>query len=130
MKCTCIQGNKQGLAALQDWKHINCIRPSCRDYVKDPIVQRLLHPVSKSSFGGPVEVDSDEDEESDSDLPPARSTFESMLAKLDTGDDDDRASRVSEDARIVEGLSGGTITFLFERKSNDGEKEAVDVGDD
>ncbi|KAH0589307.1 hypothetical protein H2248_005069 [Termitomyces sp. 'cryptogamus'] len=38
-----LQKKKAGLAALGEWKHINCLRPSTQDVIHDDALRKLIH---------------------------------------------------------------------------------------
>ncbi|KAG8908022.1 helicase [Tulasnella sp. 403] len=91
---------KTGLASLQDWVHVNCLEDSPQEYIQDTLLQRLLHSPGKDVKQR--QEDSDED------------VF-----------DEDVDVNTSSKSRAVDvhRLPGGTMTFLFEKKS----KNALDV---
>ncbi|KAG8980418.1 helicase [Tulasnella sp. 425] len=75
-----------GLAALQEWAHINCLRQSAKDFIKDNLLHRFL----AAGNGGNDHDDLLENSASN----PAPGPF-------------------NNDAH---GLPGGTVTFVFEKK--------------
>ncbi|KAG8956424.1 helicase [Tulasnella sp. 408] len=75
-----------GLAVLQEWTHINCLRSSAKNYIKDGLLQQLL-PAGQS----------------------VNDTVGAFSNSL-------RISSPSPSNNDAHGLPGGTITFVFEKK--------------
>ncbi|KAF9071019.1 SNF2 family N-terminal domain-containing protein [Rhodocollybia butyracea] len=83
---------KSSLAALEEWKHINCLKPSAVEDVKDELLRNMLYvkPKEESSYL-------------------AKTKTEQILAAIDL---DNLAEREGTTPRTV---PGGTVSFLFER---------------
>ncbi|KAJ7782862.1 P-loop containing nucleoside triphosphate hydrolase protein [Mycena metata] len=82
---------RAGLAALGQWKHINCLLPTARDDIQDHILRKLVFlPESekKASSG---------------------KSQSQLLAALDAA--------VAMAERTVSDLPGGSVSFLFEKSS-------------
>ncbi|KAG8963766.1 helicase [Tulasnella sp. 419] len=85
-----------GLAALKDWKHINCLDPSAAEKLHDSVLRGLL-PIQSSSAEDSCLEDADDD-------------LDSQIGVGRKGGSKRHSSR-------LDSLSGGTLTFLFEKKS-------------
>lgn len=82
---------RAGLAALGQWKHINCLLPTARDDIQDHILRKLVflpEPEKKASSSKPQSQ---------------------LLAALDAA--------VAMAALTVSDLPGGSVSFLFEKSS-------------
>ncbi|KAG8843774.1 helicase [Tulasnella sp. 330] len=100
-----IRKKKRGdLAALEEWSHVNCLQSSAQEYIKDAMLQKLLHhPISTSAETDENIIDNSSEVEVNSDL--GDPTQQKRKSTKDLGEDD------------MENLPGGTVTFVFERKS-------------
>ncbi|KAK0193509.1 SNF2 family N-terminal domain-containing protein [Armillaria mellea] len=81
------QKKKEGLAALGEWKHINCISDNHKD-IQDDILREIMHvPEPKSRKD-------------------SQSRAQRLIAQLDT-----------IGANGIRGVPGGTISFLFQKST-------------
>jgi DNA repair and recombination protein RAD54B len=103
-----LKKKKAELAALGEWTHINCLRPTARDDIHDDILRKLVYV---------PETDSNNDRAT----APQPSRLHSLLSAIDI----DNISSMDTDLPIisVRDTPGGTISFLFER----GSKTALDT---
>jgi DNA repair and recombination protein RAD54B len=102
---------KEQLAALGEWTHINCLRPSSREQIKDDVLRQLIHTPKKNSLGSSVSGEQESQKFS------ALSTID--LDMVTAWDDENRVWGVRE-------VPGGTISFLFEKESTDPSSEEAD----
>ncbi|RDB25350.1 DNA repair and recombination protein RAD54B [Hypsizygus marmoreus] len=105
-----LQKKKAGLAALGEWKHINCLRISARDDIQDDILRKLV------DFGEP---------EAKSDTPQQRkSQIDALLSAIDL-------ENVENMTRVltVREVPGGTVSFLFQKSSTAALELPDDAGD-
>ncbi|KAF8070293.1 P-loop containing nucleoside triphosphate hydrolase protein [Lyophyllum atratum] len=93
-----LQKKKDGLAALGEWKHINCLRPSTRDDIQDDILRKL--------------IDFHKTPAKDSILPSPKSRLDRLLSAVDL-------QNVTAASRVltVHDVPGGTISYLFQKSS-------------
>lgn len=89
-----LQKQKAGLAALGEWKHINCLRPSTRDDIQDDILRKLF----------------------DSPKPTKGQEPKTKLQVLLSGIDLENIAAMDEILSLND-VPGGTISFLFEKSS-------------
>lgn len=90
-----LERKREALAALGEWKHINCLRISSRDDIKDDLLRRLVH-------GGKEEMLQE----------CSQSRHESVLNISDI-------EQAATDTILDMGeLPGGSISFLFEKSTN------------
>ncbi|KXN90194.1 DNA repair and recombination protein RAD54B [Leucoagaricus sp. SymC.cos] len=95
-----LEKKKAGLAALEEWKHVNCLATTVRPNIRDDILCQLL------PGGGDEELPSSQNE--------------SLLSAINL----DRVCAAMK-VKPVSEVPGGTITFVFEKtveKSVDGEE--------
>jgi DNA repair and recombination protein RAD54B len=85
-----LQKKKEGLAALSEWKHLNCLRPFVQDSIHDDILRRVCTP-------------------SRADAP--RNRAKDILSMIDLD------AIEAMETPLIEDIPGGTITFLFEKCS-------------
>jgi DNA repair and recombination protein RAD54B len=95
MKFQYLQKKKAGLAALGEWTHINCLRPSVGTHIQDDILRKI---VSISTNGISSEA--------------GNTQLETILSAVDI-----EAIRAMDKQRSVRDVPGGTISFLFEKCS-------------
>jgi len=89
-----LQKKKAGLAALGEWKHINCLKSSTNEYIRDDILMKLA--------GQNIEVN------------------DSLKSGLLSGIDEDAqpmATQFMDNSQPIRDFPGGTISFLFEKCS-------------
>ncbi|KAI0093328.1 SNF2 family N-terminal domain-containing protein [Irpex rosettiformis] len=103
-----LKQKKAQLAALGQWKHINCLRRKAREQIRDEILQKLV-------YVPPDEEESDEDEDGGP---------SSLLDALDL----DRVLKETRPALAVDGVPGGSVSFLFERTSETQLEDAGEAG--
>jgi DNA repair and recombination protein RAD54B len=96
-----LQKKKAGLAALGEWTHINCLRPSIGTHIQDDILRKI---VSISTNGNSSKA--------------SNTQLETIFSAVDIGEMDKQ--------RSVRDVPGGTISFLFEKCS----KTVLDNSDD
>jgi DNA repair and recombination protein RAD54B len=101
-----LQKKKAGLAALGEWTHINCLRPSVGSHIQDDILRKI---VSISTNGISSEA--------------GDTQLESILSESAV---DIEAIRAMDKQRSIRDVPGGTISFLFEKCS----KTVLDNSDD
>lgn len=87
---------KAGLAALGEWKHINCLRSTARGDVQDDILRKLLHTCATAEDAQPSVPD--------------RPLLDCPLPVADL-------EKVASTVWTVRDVPGGTVSFLFERSS-------------
>ena len=100
----CLQKKKAGLAALGEWTHINCLRPSIGTHIQDDILRKivLISANGSSSKAGNTQLGT-------------------ILSAVHI-----EAIRAMDKQRAVCDVPGGTISFLFEKCS----KTVLDNSDD
>ncbi|KAJ3554226.1 hypothetical protein NM688_g3215 [Phlebia brevispora] len=91
-----LRQKKLQLAALGQWTHINCLRPSVRDDIQDVILRKLVYvpdsAKAKQDTAG-------------------KSRLENLLDAVDL----DNVLQATAPPLPVEALPGGSVSFLFER---------------
>jgi DNA repair and recombination protein RAD54B len=85
-----LQKKREGLAALSEWKHLNCLKPLVRDSIHDDILRKVCGPTGEDA---------------------ARDQAKGLLPLIDL-----EAIQAMEVPHI-EDVPGGVITFLFEKCS-------------
>jgi DNA repair and recombination protein RAD54B len=110
---------KSGLASLGQWRHIDGLRPTARENVRDAVLRKLLH-VPKPA----------QDKRAT-----ARTNSTSLLDAIDLDSVLAMDGEVDSSAVDVRSLSGGTISFLFEKGTEvaiepESDDEPDDEGDD
>jgi len=85
-----LQKKKEGLAALSEWKHLNCLKPFVQDSIHDDILRRVCMPLRPDAPGNRAA---------------------DILSMIDL----DAIEAVGTPP--IEAIPGGTITFLFEKCS-------------
>jgi DNA repair and recombination protein RAD54B len=85
-----LQKKKDGLAALSEWKHLNCLKPDVQDSIHDDVLRRVCTPARDG---------------------PPRSHAKDILSMIDL-----EAIQAMETTPIQD-VPGGTITFLFQKSS-------------
>ncbi|KAJ6558570.1 SNF2 family N-terminal domain-containing protein [Mycena vulgaris] len=85
-----LQKKRAGLAALGQWKHINCLLPTARDDIQDHILRKLVFIPEPEKMG------------------PAKSQSRALAAL-------DAAAAMS--GLTVADIPGGSVSFLFEKSS-------------
>lgn len=83
-----LQKKKAGLAALGEWTHINCLKPSGGDVIQDDILRRIVE-TSKDTLPG-------------------------ISAPLRRSGDDE-AEAPTGTAGSIRDIPGGTISYVFEK---------------
>ncbi|KAG5636358.1 hypothetical protein H0H81_008306 [Sphagnurus paluster] len=102
-----MQRKKVGLAALGEWKHINCLRASSRDDIQDDILRRLIdyHELSTKE-----------------DAPQnPKSRIDSLLSAVDLHN-----IVAMDKVFTVKDVPGGSVSYLFEKSSTSCLDEVVD----
>ncbi|KII92162.1 hypothetical protein PLICRDRAFT_50591 [Plicaturopsis crispa FD-325 SS-3] len=96
-----LKKKKEALAALGEWNHISCLRPSARDDIHDDILRKLIYvPKPTVKEKAPVEH---------------KSRAAKLLAEIDL---ENVAAMEEENAVLgVKDVPGGTVCFLFEKGS-------------
>ncbi|KAF9467257.1 SNF2 family N-terminal domain-containing protein [Collybia nuda] len=89
-----LQKKKAGLAALGEWRHINCLRPSARDDIQDDLLRKLFVPSQ----------------------PIAKEKPKTQLETLLSGVDLDNVTSM-DDVLPLSDVPGGTVSFLFQKSS-------------
>lgn len=90
-----LQKKKAGLAALGEWTHINCLKPSGGSHIQDDILRKTVFMSTdgiSSKAGG--------------------TQLETILSAVDID-----AIRAMDRQQSVRDVPGGTISFLFEKCS-------------
>ncbi|KAK7472895.1 helicase [Stygiomarasmius scandens] len=91
-----LKKKKESLAALAEWRHINCLKKEANEEVQDLILRKLLHSrESKSSCN--------------------ESTNQTQLQRILAAVDMDAIAEL--DGLSVRDVPGGTISFLFQKSS-------------
>jgi DNA repair and recombination protein RAD54B len=96
-----LKKKKAELAALGEWTHINCLKPGAKERVHDDILRGLLYrpPSSQDEQVGQVDT-------------LQKSRLSSLLDAVDL----DNISHLREAPELtVNGVPGGTVSFLFEK---------------
>lgn len=96
------------MAALGQWKHINCLRTNARDDIQDDILRKLVQVVDSPKKAGTEQ----------------KSQLETLLSAVDL----DTVASMDE-MLTVRDVPGGSICFLFEKTSAvalDGEADSID----
>ena len=95
-----LKKKQAGLAALGEWSHIDCLRPSARDDVRDDILRKLVFDFSNTS----------------SVAPKTESRVDALLSAIDI--DNPSVDGAGGTSRLsVHDVPGGTVSFLFEKSS-------------
>lgn len=84
-----LQKKKAGLAALGEWTHINCLKPSRGDVIQDDILRRIVETAIDAAVTG---ISS-----------PVRTSNEG------------EAEALTGTARSIRDIPGGTVSFVFEK---------------
>lgn len=92
-----MQKKKDGLAALGEWTHINCLRATARGDVKDDVLRALLH-----SFEGDQTMKT----------PSPKSQLDRLLSAVDLDN-----IAMMDNVLSVRDVPGGTVSFLFQKSS-------------
>ena len=100
------QKKKGGLAALSEWKHINCLKRSTGEYIQDDILRNLA--------GQIVEVNDS-----------SNSGLEKHGRRLDVLSEIDMDAQPMNSQSICN-VPGGIISFLFEKSSKANLDDIVD----
>ncbi|KAJ3574655.1 hypothetical protein NP233_g1623 [Leucocoprinus birnbaumii] len=99
-----LEKKKAGLAALEEWKHINCLAATAHENIRDDILRQLVDLEEDGTGKAPAAQD------------------DSLLSALDL----DRLSAAVKVKPMSE-VPGGAITFVFEKtvdKMTEGERSA------
>ncbi|KDQ57711.1 hypothetical protein JAAARDRAFT_156637 [Jaapia argillacea MUCL 33604] len=97
-----LKKKKAALAALGEWKHINCLKSSARDNIHDDILRKMIY-------------SADDDASDDDGAAPPKSRLDSLLEAVDL---ENVNSLEQKDKQFApRDVPGGTISFLFERTS-------------
>lgn len=99
---------KAGLAALSEWKHINCLKRSTGEYIQDDILRNLA--------GQNVEVN----DSSNSGLSEKDGSRLDVLSGIDVD------AQPMNNSQSIRNVPGGTISFLFEKSSKANLDDIVD----
>ncbi|KAJ7594739.1 SNF2 family N-terminal domain-containing protein [Mycena floridula] len=91
-----LQKKKEGLAALGDWKHIDCLRSIVRDEIQDEILRQIF--LELPTVEAPT--------------PTSDSNLDRLLAAVDI----DAIEKMDQRLHVRD-VPGGTISFLFEKSS-------------
>ncbi|KAF5370698.1 hypothetical protein D9758_002095 [Tetrapyrgos nigripes] len=103
-----LRKQKESLVALEEWRHINCLKTNASEEVQDPILQKLLY-IRQTSIA------TDE------------STDQSKLERLLTAVDIDVIEAM--DSLNVRDVPGGTISFLLQKSSSTVEADRKEEDD-
>lgn len=90
-----LQKKKADLAALGEWTHINCLKPSIATHIQDDILRKI---VSISTNGTSSKAGNTE--------------LETISSAVDI-----EAIRAMDKQQSIRDVPGGTISFLFEKCS-------------
>jgi DNA repair and recombination protein RAD54B len=89
-----MQKKRAGLAALGEWRHINCLRLSAMDDIQDDVLRKLAQlPNAKGDA-----------------LHHTKSRLDQLLSAVDLGSIEAR-----DDVLTVHDVPGGSISFLFQK---------------
>jgi DNA repair and recombination protein RAD54B len=102
-----LQKKKAGLAALSEWKHINCLKCSTGEYIQDDILRNLA--------GQNVEVNDS-----------SNSGLEKDGSRLDVLSGIDVHPQPINNSQSICNVPGGIISFLFEKSSKANLDDIVD----
>jgi len=102
-----LQKKKAGLAALSEWKHINCLKCSTGEYIQDDILRNLA--------GQNVEVNDS-----------SNSGLEKDGSRLDVLSGIDLDAQPMNNSQSISNVPGGTISFVFEKSSKANLEDIVD----
>ncbi|EGN99526.1 hypothetical protein SERLA73DRAFT_72346 [Serpula lacrymans var. lacrymans S7.3] len=98
-----LRKKKAELAALGEWKHVNCLRSLARDDIRDDILRRLIYTLE------PEDMDKNEE------YIKQQTRLDSLLSAVDI---DNVTALEKETAELtVRDVPGGTVSFLFEKTS-------------
>lgn len=101
-----LKQKKQQLAALGEWTHINCLRPSARENIQDALLRKLVYVAETNQAAKPQ----------------SQSRISALLDAVDL----ENIIQATAPPPPVETLPGGSVSFLFERTH----KTALDSADD
>ncbi|KAG6920122.1 hypothetical protein DXG01_010190, partial [Tephrocybe rancida] len=89
---------KAGLAALGEWKHINCLRASTRDDIQDDALRKLIDfhdlPTDRDGFSLP------------------KSRLETLLSTIDVHN-----ITALDKCLTTRDVPGGTVSYIFQKSS-------------
>ncbi|KAF8972939.1 P-loop containing nucleoside triphosphate hydrolase protein [Flammula alnicola] len=103
-----LQKKKAGLAALGEWNHINCLKPSASELVQDDIIRRIIATTAERPDVSPgLEKD--------------RTPLDILLSGVDID-----AIQAMDKPRSLRDVPGGTISFLFEKCSKTNLEDIID----
>lgn len=90
---------RSDLVALEEWRHIHCLRRSAHEDIRDTLLQRLLQQRVPSSHSDRLD--------------------ESTQSKIwnDEDEDADESESTKDVMQDPSELAGGDVTFVFERKT-------------
>ncbi|KAG6862306.1 hypothetical protein C0995_016004 [Termitomyces sp. Mi166 len=92
-----LQKKKAGLAALGEWKHINCLKPSTRDDIQDDALRKLIDFHDSSTTN-------------ETSLPKSR--IDKLLDSIDL----QNITALNKCLNMRE-VPGGTISYIFQKSS-------------
>lgn len=96
-----LKQKKAQLAALGQWTHINCLKPTGRDDVEDDILRRLIYKPDDGSKARTPDTGKN------------KTRVKSLLDAVEL----DAVLEVTAPPLAVEDIPGGSVSFLFERTS-------------
>lgn len=94
-----LKKQKAALAALGQWRHINCLKPGAKDLIKDDLLHRLLYTQDRAPMTFSTETR------------PRASTL------LEAVDLDNVLAMPIDEADNLRDVPGGTLSFLFQKDS-------------
>ncbi|VDC03609.1 unnamed protein product [Peniophora sp. CBMAI 1063] len=107
-----LKKQKAALAALGQWRHINCLKPGAKALIKDDLLHHLLHMPERNTAS------------LSSEARPRASTL------LDAVDLDNVLAMSVDDADNLRDVPGGTLSFLFQKDTSITTQEEEERGID
>ncbi|KAG6832491.1 hypothetical protein H0H87_001416 [Tephrocybe sp. NHM501043] len=91
-----LQKKKAGLATLGEWKHINCLKPSTRDGIKDDALRKIIN-----FHDSPIETTRQ-----------PKSRLDTLLSKIDLHN-----VAAMDKHLTTRDVPGGTVAYIFQKSS-------------
>jgi DNA repair and recombination protein RAD54B len=109
---------KAELAALGEWSHINCLKPAAQSGLIDDVLRSILY--KPPAAPQPPSVKESEQ------IAQPKSRVEMLLAAIDLSNLNG-TPEPSDEIMNVKDVPGGTVSFVFERTSENPDDEEEEV---
>lgn len=93
-----MEKKKAGLAALSEWKHINCLRPITKDNIQDDALRKLIDIHGPSSTTDDTFL--------------RKSKIDTILASIDL-----QNIPASDKYLTTHDVPGGTVSYIFQKST-------------